>query len=110
MAELVGKAIMNTDYESESVSAKKGRLKKFFWEQRSRVLAKLPGELDDIWDSAAEDAKLAAKLKPSLVADLEVGGSQMWKELAMPGTFTFPHASAIGYVDLRAELINYKDL
>lgn len=117
-----------------AINALAGRMKKFFFEQQTRLLQRLPElhkefaqvadgadklrwvwtprsplsrGLDDLWNAGAEDAKLAARLKPSLIADLDFGGAQLWKEIGLdPATFKLPPADAIAFLDKRKKAIS----
>lgn len=102
------------EYEASiagSVRNKKGKLSKFFFEQRGRVLAKLDTlkgitakGLDDFFDMVGENAKLLAKMKPLLLADLEFGGAQLWKEIGLDN-FELPPADAIKFLSKRENRI-----
>ncbi len=104
-----------------SIKIKKGRLSKFFIEQRGRVLAKL-GEvekafsgrrvapdavnkaIDDVFNLDDENSKLMARMKPLLIADLEFGGAQLWKEYGI-GDFMLKPKSAIDFIAKRKNRI-----
>lgn len=102
----------NPEFEASiagSIKAKTGVLKKFFFEQRGRVLAALAQEvpkkaqgrsLGDIFDKAKEDAALIAKMKARLIADLEFGGAQLFKEIG-GGDFNLKPAAATAFLKLR---------
>jgi hypothetical protein len=102
---------------------KHGKLKKFFFEQRVRVLAKLPEihkamfgnekthpltikALDDIWNSTNEDGKLMEKLKPLLVSDLDFGGAQLWQEISAADDFNLAPNDAIEFLGKRKNVIS----
>lgn len=100
-----------------SVKLKKGKLTKFFFEQRGRVLAKLNADtlkaemlksksLDDLFNAAEEDAKLIAKLKPLILADLQFGGAQIYSEISAGIDFTLAPADAIAYLEKRSNVIS----
>lgn len=113
-----------------AVKAKAGKLRKFFLQQKNRLLSNLPkimkqfelaegGEswlwkqdassvtrgIDDLLNLADEDAALLKALKPTLIADLEHGGSQLWKEIGRDN-FALPPAEAIAYLDKRKNVIS----
>lgn len=104
-----------------SVKQKKGKLQKFFFEQRGRVLAKLnqieksswsnpvflsnSKALDDIWNSSNEDGELLKKLKPLLIWDLDFGGAQVWQEISQAGDFNLPPNDAIAFFDKRKKVL-----
>lgn len=102
----------NPEFEASiagSIKAKTGVLKKFFFEQRGRVLAKLAEEvkksaptkgIEDIFDQAKEDAALLGKLKARLIADLQFGGAQLFKEIGL-GDFNLKPAAATAFLSLR---------
>jgi HK97 family phage portal protein len=102
----------NPEYEASiagSVKVKAGSLKKFFFEQRGRVLAKLATEvsksaekrgLDDIFNMDAENKTLLGKMTSKLIADLEFGGAQLFKEIGA-GNFNLPPTQALAFLDKR---------
>lgn len=100
----------NPEYEASiagSVRVKAGSLKKFFFEQRGRVLAKLATEaktldrgLDDIFNMDAENKTLLGKMTSKLIADLEFGGAQLFKEIGA-GNFNLPPAEALAFMEKR---------
>lgn len=105
----------NPEYEASiqgSVKLKKGALQKFFFEQRSRLLAALKNEvsrvltnaatraLDDIFNMDDENLKLIGKLRARLIADLEFGGAQLFKEIGA-GDFNLPPAEALAFLEKR---------
>ncbi len=98
-----------------SVRIKRGKIAKFFFEQRSRLLAKLETnkslltsaatkDLNDLWNSANEDGKLIEKLKPLLLDDLEFGGNQLWQEIDL-ANFKLAPADAIKFLAQREPVI-----
>ena len=97
-----------------SIKIKTGKLKKFFFEQRSRVLANLSKlnkdftpatkAFEDVFDEGAENADLLSRLKPLLVGDLEFGGAQLFAEIGMTD-FTLPPSEAIEFLNLRENKI-----
>ena len=102
----------NPEFEASiagSIKAKTGVLKKFFFEQRGRVLAALAQEvpqkaqgrsLGDIFDKAKEDAALIGKMKARLIADLQFGGAQLFKEIGL-GDFNLKPTAATAFLSLR---------
>jgi HK97 family phage portal protein len=115
----------NPEYEASiqgSVKVKKGALQKFFFEQRSRVLAALQalngkatksGEhfalttvraLDDLFDMNQENQTLLGRMRSRLIADLEFGGAQLFKEIGA-GNFNLPPAEALAFLEKRANPI-----
>lgn len=115
----------NPEYEASiagSVNLKAGALKKFFFEQRGRVLAALQSQnskmaetgksfsefvslgLDDLFDANKENEILLGKLRSRLLADLEFGGAQLFKEIGA-GNFNLPPAQALAFLDKRANPI-----
>lgn len=102
----------NGAYEASiagSVKDKIAKLGRFFFEQRSRVLAALEEKYKakaltkaagDIFDQGAEDALLKPRINKLLVADLEFGGAQLFTELDL-GAFVLPPQAAIDYLALR---------
>ncbi len=100
----------NPEYDASmkgSIRIKKGKLSRFFFEQRGRVLASLEQEIkksqrsfDDIFNAAAEDLKLLATMKPLLIADLQFGGAQLWKEIGLDN-FNLPPNAAIDFLNAR---------
>jgi len=109
----------NPAYEASiepSVKAKTTRMRRFFFEQRGRVLAKLAlsqsgltsaatKSLDDIFDSKYEDARLMERLKAQLISDLEFGGAQIFDEIGA-GEFNLPPAEALAYLAARQSAIS----
>lgn len=99
-----------------SERAKEGRLKKFFFEQRNRVLARLDKikslraivtkDIDDLWDKKVEDAELKKKLKPSLQTDLEFGGAQLYEEIGAGIDFSLPPSEAIAFLAKRDPILS----
>lgn len=97
-----------------SVRNKTAKLRRFFFEQRGRVLSKLDKltkefgseaertqkGIDDVFDASAEDAELLGKMKPLLVADLQFGGAQLWREIGLQD-FLLPPGEAIEFLRLR---------
>ena len=111
----------NPEYEASiagSVKSKAGALKKFFFEQRNRVLAALEREagkemtsatavargIDDIFNEDDENRKLIEKLKSRLIADLKFGGAQLFKEIGA-GDFNLPPTQTIKFLELRSNPI-----
>ena len=106
----------NPEYEASiagSVKGKAGALRKFFFEQRGRVLAKLNAEtlksemlkseqrtLDDLFDKAKENEALMARLRSRLIADLEFGGAQLFKEIGAVD-FNLPPHDALNFLGKR---------
>ena len=99
----------NPEYEASiagSVKVKAGTLRKFFFEQRGRVLAALATEtkavrgLDDIFNSEAENKILFDKLRAKLIADLQFGGAQLFKELGA-GDFNLPPTESLAFLEKR---------
>lgn len=95
---------------------KEGRLKKFFFEQRGRVLAKLDQisksvafaqtkSLDDLWNTEDEDKKLHAKLDPALKQDLAFGAAQIGNEIGVGIDFSLPPQDAIDFLAQRQPVI-----
>ncbi len=83
-----------------SEKLKRGKLGKFFLGQRSRVLSSLykvhkaapdvsrftdhvSRAIDDVFNSADENAKLKSTMRPMLLADLEAGGAQLFSEIGV---------------------------
>ena len=99
-----------------SVKLMKGKLSKFFFQQRNRVLEQLEKEtakltpdmerkaVDDVFNLAGENEKLLARLKPMLVADLEFGGAQLFAELGMDNFQLKPQA-ALDFLKVRENYI-----
>lgn len=132
----------NPDFErsiEDSIRLKKGKLSKFFFEQRGRVLAKIselniPDDaksltskgvtsnlrrhlqdnplgyefsyraLDDIFNRSKEDEALWKKIKPTLIADLEFGGAQIWQDIGL-SDFKLKPADATRFLDKRKNVI-----
>ena len=122
------------DYEDSiaaSVKLKAGKLSKYFFEQRGRVLANLEklkkacgtdeerallsmaerlGKatvsrgIDDIFDAAKETEILMGRMKPVLVADLEFGGAQLWKEFDL-GDFKLKPEATLKFLANREQII-----
>lgn len=116
----------NPEYEASiagSVKGKAGAMRKFFFEQRGRVLAALADEfgnqesgksvpeflsskaLDDIFNSEEENQKLFEKLKARLIADLQFGGAQLFGEIGA-GTFNLPPSEALAFLAKRKNPIS----
>jgi phage portal protein BeeE len=108
-----------------SEKAKAGRMKKFFFEQRNRVLARLPAALkdysgpwsdrpnektiksvNDLWDADDENQKLHQKLDPALRLDLEFGGAQLFSEIGAGIDFNLPPSEAMAFLAKRANVIS----
>lgn len=94
-----------------SVRLKERKLSRFFFSQRQRVLSALDKQPktgdattvtrairpEDIFDLDAETALLKAIIEPALIADLEFGGAQIWRELGA-GAFNLPPSEAIEFI------------
>lgn len=98
-----------------SVKNKAAKLRRFFFEQRGRVLANLDKlnkaqtlittkAIDDIFDEGAENSELLSKMKPLLISDLEFGGAQLWREIGLQD-FQLPPSEAIEFLNLREPMI-----
>ena len=102
-----------------SEKAKAGKLKKFFFEQRGRVLARLSKinlslltsaptkqkAIGDLWDESDEDKKLHEKIDAALRLDLEFGGSQLVDEIGAGIDFNLPPAEALAFLAKRKAAI-----
>jgi len=100
--------------------AKAGRMRKFFFEQRGRVLAKLAKvnqsvlsaqdtrkkSIDDLWDRMMENLYLHQKLDPSIRTDLEFGGAQIMQEISAGVDFNLPPTEALEYLAKRKKAID----
>jgi hypothetical protein len=107
-----------------SIRLKISKLKRVFWDQRSRVLAKLDemfrgkaqgseskaqskGTAEDIaalFNMSAENAALLKAMKPLLIADLEFGGAQLFAEVGLTD-FKLPPEDAISFLKKRENKI-----
>lgn len=102
------------EYEASiegAVRVMKARARKFFFEQRARVLRELESVVkarsaaglkpralgDDIFDDALENEAIKASFKPVLLKQLEFGGAQLWQEFGL-GDFTLPPKAATDYL------------
>lgn len=109
----------STDYEAAiagSVKNKKGKLSKFFFEQRARVLTKLEAQaaksakvqsrnwVDDLFDLVQEDASILGVMQPLLKGDLNFGVAQIGKELSVP-LFDVPPSRALEFLKTRQNVI-----
>jgi len=113
----------NPEYEASiagSVKGKAGALKKFFFEQRGRVLAALQSEftksefkvennfstraLDDVFDAKKENDILFNKMRARLIADLQFGGAQLFQEIGV-GNFNLPPTEALAFLEKRTNPI-----
>jgi HK97 family phage portal protein len=92
-----------------SVKLKESKLSRFFFEQRGRVLAKLKAEfakglvargIEDLFNLSDEHAKLLARLKATLITDLEFGGAQLYQEIGA-GDFALKPKDAIAFLEKR---------
>lgn len=104
------------DSIAASTRKKKAVLRSFFFAQRTRVLKGLESSLGkamgaperrvlEDFDPEEESKLLAAALKPGLLKDLEFGGAQIWKELALPDQFKLPPERAIAFLGKREKTI-----
>jgi HK97 family phage portal protein len=94
---------------------KRQLMSRFFFEQRKRALAALESGARSaeglalshrsLLDQPEEDARLIARLKPALVADLEFGGAQVWTELGSAADFALPPMEAVNFMARRQEAI-----
>lgn len=95
-----------------SVKKKTQNLSSFFVGQRGRVIAAL-GQVssqlsvvssqkssEDIFNLDSENAKLLARLKPLLLADLDFGGAQLFAEIGA-SSFAVPPAEALAFLAKR---------
>lgn len=104
----------DANYEASiegAVRAMKARARKFFFEQRARVLRELEKQKavsgqrsavskalgDDIFNDALENEAIKASFKPVLIKQLEFGGAQLWQEFGL-GDFTLPPKAATDYL------------
>lgn len=91
-----------------SIKIKKGKVSKFFFEQRGRVLAKLSektkGIADDLFNLADETEKLLAKLKPLLLTDYQFGGAQLAQEVGI-ADLKLPPTDALAFLAKRTSTI-----
>ena len=101
----------NPEYEAAmaaSIKIKKGKVSKFFFEQRGRVLAKLSektkGIADDLFNLADETEKLLAKLKPLLLTDYQFGGAQLAQEVGI-ADLKLPPTDALAFLAKRTSTI-----
>ena len=85
------------------------KLSKYFFEQRSRVLASLEKEtkksietrsVDDLFNPEFENAELIKRMRPMLISDLEFGGAQVFREIGI-SDFKLPPSATIEYLDKR---------
>ncbi|MDX1951499.1 MAG: phage portal protein [Verrucomicrobiota bacterium] len=91
-----------------SVRMKTSKMRRFFFEQRQRVITRLSETLaknqkslpDDLFDEAQEDSILLGRMKPLLLADLEFGGAQLWREIGLEN-FSVAPAEAIAFLKAR---------
>jgi HK97 family phage portal protein len=102
-----------------SIKAKTGRMKRFFFEQRGRVLSRLESALrnqkseiptlsrglEELFPFAEEDAALLKLLKPALLTDVGLGGAQLWAEIGAAGSFQLSPAGATEFLAARASAI-----
>lgn len=103
-------------YEASIAGAVKlleGKVRKFFFEQRGRVLEALEREfgnksttraLGDVFNADDEARRMLERMKPALLADLEFGGAQLWKEFDLTG-FAVPPERAILFLKTREKAI-----
>ncbi len=104
----------NPEYEAAlkgSINLKKSKLKRFFFEQRNRVLANLTNEtraatraIDDLFNTDDENKDLLGKLRSLLIADLEYGGAQLFNEIGAID-FKLPPLAAIKFLNAREPAI-----
>jgi HK97 family phage portal protein len=102
-----------------SIRLKVGKLHKFFFQQRMRVLAKMEElfngaqslkaksaaeDIAALFDMKAENAALLKTLKPLLIADLEFGGAQLFAEIGLTD-FKLPPEDAIAFLRKRENKI-----
>lgn len=102
-----------------SVKLKTGKLRRFFFEQRGRVIAALNAQIvngvapekgfeakaiEDLFNLGKENAELLARMKKLLIADLQFGGAQLFKEIGL-ADFAVPPAEAIAFLGKRANEI-----
>lgn len=91
-----------------SVRRKRVIMERFFAEQRKRALQSLDtaGRIasgvtvkayPDLLAVAEENAVLARRLKPALIADLEFGGAQLWRELGSAVEFNLKPQEALDW-------------
>ena len=103
----------NPEYEASiagSVKVKTGTLRKFFFEQRGRVLAALAANTEGrtfeskvmewLMNLDAENKLLFEKLRGKLIADLQFGGAQLFKEIGA-GDFNLPPTEALKFLEIR---------
>lgn len=96
---------------------KAGRMQKFFFEQRNRVLGRLDKlkslsraivqkDIDDLWHQEEENKKLHEKIDQLLKSDLEFGGEQLMEEIGAGVDFNLPPAEAIAFLEKRKKIID----
>ena len=94
-----------------SVKQKSVTLSRFFFEQRSRVLAALETYnkavkgIESVFNADAENNFLLQKMNPLLRLDLQFGGAQIYTEVGNGGMFNLPPKEALAFLAKRAKPI-----
>jgi hypothetical protein len=94
-----------------------GKLRRYWFEQRSRALARLEemaiGErrtvhskgVGDLLDWDDESDRLWDLAKPQLLGAMEAGGVELWKELELAQEFKLRPQAAVSYLDRRENML-----
>jgi HK97 family phage portal protein len=103
------------------VKLMRSRVRRFFWEQRGRVLERLETAarnlndetgnvkgkaFEEVFDFGAENELLLASIKPLVVADMVYGGAKLWAELSMQADFKLRPEAALRYLRARANMVS----
>lgn len=94
-----------------SVKQKSVTLSRFFFEQRSRVLAALENYnkavkgIESVFNADAENSFLLQKMNPLLRLDLQFGGAQIYTEVGNSDMFNLPPKEALAFLAKRAKPI-----